>query len=625
MASSQTPALRRTHWKPSLRTVGFSSLGVLFFSLGMVTVYPDSFTGFSEYDDEGYVMIGLRSFLQGNALYDFVHSQYGPFYYLVEASLYTVLHMQVTHNAVRAIMGSFWLLSAALCSWSIFRLTRSWILTALGFTAAIKLVRLFVGSPGHPEEVCLVLLIGVLVGACYLSDGAKLWIGALLGSLIAALALTKINIGVYAALAIGLALLKATPCGYTQKALFALMAIFGLSLPFIILTPLLQQQWAQRTVALVVLAIVAAVLVAWRSETDQFVTPKLWIACTVALGVVGVLIIAPFLMRGTTFSAMLSMSVLQHRSSVKDWYVPFDVPTELIPVTSLMLAVAWTRMSASSKARGPMIVVFNVIKFMISVLWITSFLAVQWPMMYDLVVPCGWLVLVPSSSDVSRKPSFARVALCLLSVFSALYLLPVAGTQVAFSLVLTIPIVCVFLDDAGGMLVTAKRSERVIRVATIAAVFILLTFNAYWALRSAQAYRGLKPLRLAGAERIHVAGKTAADYQWIIATLKNSCDSYFSMPGIFSLYFWTNTPPPTRLLMSNWVGLLSHEQQQQIVNDLSRIQRLCIVYDPRMVEFWRRGQDLSQSPLASYIHDEFVACAERRGYSILVRRDAIQR
>jgi hypothetical protein len=615
----------RTRSKPPLRTILIASLGVLFFSLGMVTVYSKSFTGFSEYDDEGYVMIGLRSFLQGNALYDYVHSQYGPFYYLVEASLYAALHMQVTHNAVRAIMGSFWILSAVLCAWSVFRLTRSWILTALGFTAAVKLLRFFTGSPGHPEEICLVLLIGVLVAACYLSDGAKIWIGALLGSLIAALALTKINIGVYAALAIVLALLKAASRGHAQKALFALLTIAGLSLPFIILTPLLQQEWAQRTVALVVLSIGAAILVAWRSEIDQFVTPKLWIACTVALGVVAALVVTLFLMRGTTFSAMLSMSVLQHRGSVKDWYIPFLVPTESIPVLSLILAIAWVRISASSKPPGPMITTFNVIKAVLSVLWIVSLLKGQWPIMYDLAVPFAWLVLVPSTGDGSRKPSFARVALCLLSVFSALYLLPVAGAQVAFSLVLTIPVVCVFLEDAGVMLAAVPPLVGVMRLVRLAAVIVLLAFNAYGALRSAQAYRGLKSLRLAGAERIHLPRRIAADYRWITATLNDSCDSYFSMPGIFSLYFWTNTPPPTRLLMSNWVGLLSHQQQQQIVNDLSSIQRLCIVYDPRMVEFWRRGQDLSQSPLASYIHDEFVACAKRRGYAILVRRDPDRR
>jgi len=624
MASSVTPALQARHRKPLLRTILIAGLGLLFFSMGTLTVYSKSFIGFSEWDDEGYVMIGLRSFLQGNALYDYVHSQYGPFYYLVEASLYTAFHMPVTHNAVRAIMGSFWLLSAVLCSWSIFRLTRSWILTAVGFTAAIKLLRFFTGSPGHPEEVCLALLTGVLVAACYLSDGAKIWMGALLGSLIAALALTKINIGVYAALAIGLALLKAMPDGNKLRALFALITIAGLSLPFIILVPLLHQGWAQRTVALVVLSLSAAILVAWHSETDQFVTPRLWITCVLACGVAAALVIAPFLMRGTTLSAMLSMSVFQHRGSVKDWYIAFRVPTELLPVASLILAIAWVRISASSWARGPMIVAFNVIKGLLGVLWIISLLKVQWAMMYDLVIPCAWLVLVPPTGNDPGKPSFARLALCLLSVFSALYLLPVAGTQVAFSLVLTIPLVCVFLDDALGLLALVMPSEGVMRLAKVAVVVVLLTVNAYWAFSSAQAYRALKPSRLAGAERIHLSGKIAADYRWITATLNDSCDSYFSMPGIFSLYFWTNTPPPTRLLMSNWIGLLNREQQQQIVNDLSRIQRLCIVYDPGMVEFWRRGQDLSQSPLARYIHDGFVASAERRGYVILVRRDPIR-
>jgi hypothetical protein len=91
------------------------------------------------------------------------------------------------------------------------------------------------------------------------------------------LALTKINIGGYAVLAIGLALLKATPSGPMQKTLFALVAVGGLSLPFIIIAPLLHFEWAQLTVVLVVLSMIAAILAAWCSETEQFVSPSLWI------------------------------------------------------------------------------------------------------------------------------------------------------------------------------------------------------------------------------------------------------------------------------------------------------------------------------------------------------------
>ena len=71
-----------------------------------------------------------------------------------------------------------------------------------------------------------------------------------------------------------------------------------------------------------------ALLVAWSAETELFVTPKLWIAGVLvflAFGSAAVHIIAPFLARGTTLSAMLYMSVLQHKDSVKDWYFSLRV------------------------------------------------------------------------------------------------------------------------------------------------------------------------------------------------------------------------------------------------------------------------------------------------------------
>jgi hypothetical protein len=615
----------RTRWKPQLRTAVFSSVAILFLSMAAVSVYFRSFTGFSDWDDEGYLMFGLRSFLHGKPLYDDVYFQYGPFYYLVQASLYTVLHMQVTHDAVRAIVGLFWLLSAILFSWSVHRLTRSWILTALGFTAAIELLKFFTWSPGHPEEICIALLAGVLVSACYLGDRARVWIAGLLGALIAALALTKINIGCYAALAIGLALLKAMPGSQKQKVFFALITVAGLSLPFVVLAPLLHFDWAQRSVVLAVLSLSAAILVAWYSETERFVTPKLWIACVLASGAAAVLIVVPFLARGTTVSAMLYMSVFQHRDFAKNWYTPFPAGSEWIPLVSLLLAIAWIRISASSAHRGPMIVALNLIKILLSLLWFFNVPTDDWSIMYNFVVPFTWLILVPSTGDGPRKLPFARVALCLLSVFSALYLFPVAGAQVPFSLVPTIPIVCVFLQDAGAMLVTVARWGRVMPIVEVVAVLVLATINVWSAAGSVQSYRRLTPLSLPGAERIRLRRSRAKDYQWITATLKNSCDSYFSRPGILSLYFWTQTEPPTKLLTSDWVGLLNGDRQRRIVSDLSSIQRLCIVFNPSLVEFWRRGQDLSVSPLARYINDEFVPSTERHGYVIRVRADHSRR
>ena len=605
---------------PRLGAVLFSIAAVAIASMAAVTVYFKSFTGFSVWDDEGYVMIGLRSFLQGKALYDYVFSQYGPFYYLVQASIYTVLDLPVTHNAVRAIVASFWLLTAVLCAWAVHRLTRSWILTALGFTGAIRILQFFVGSPGHPEELCIALLMGILVAACYFSDRATVWRACVLGSLVAALALTKINIGCYAALALALAMLKAMPPGPRQKAGFAFLFIGGLSLPIVILSPILHQAWAPRAVIFLILSMSAAVLVAWCSESEQLATPALWAAMIVAAGVVAVIIVALVVVRGTTLLPMLNMTVLQHKDTARNWYAPLRVGRESVAVLSLLLAVAWVKLSAISSARKPMILALTILKIVICALFVLYLARGGWPALYNLAVPWSWLLLVPPTEDASKKSEFARVALCLLGAFAALYPLPVAGAQGPFSLMPVIPALCVFLNDGRIMLVRFLPWPKLMRMVEVAALVFMLTTNAFWVREAAQRYRLLTPLSIAGSERIHLRAEQAASYEGVTAVLKNSCEFNFSMPGMFSFYIWTNSTPPTGMLMNNWIGLLTQDQQRKIITDLSNRPRLCIIYHSGLVGFWRRGQDVSASPLVRYIQDGFQRSMQVGDYVILVRK-----
>ena len=63
---------------------------VLFAALlaaGAATGFCQIFSTFARYDDEGYVMASLQSFLNGHALYDEVYSTFGPAYYLAKGQL----------------------------------------------------------------------------------------------------------------------------------------------------------------------------------------------------------------------------------------------------------------------------------------------------------------------------------------------------------------------------------------------------------------------------------------------------------------------------------------------------------------------------------------------------------
>src|SRR5687767_6048463 len=64
--------------------------------------------------DEGYLMITVQSFLQGEPLYDSVFTQYGPVYYIYEWVIHRAFAMPLTHDATRFLCMFHWLASAAL-------------------------------------------------------------------------------------------------------------------------------------------------------------------------------------------------------------------------------------------------------------------------------------------------------------------------------------------------------------------------------------------------------------------------------------------------------------------------------------------------------------------------------
>ena len=93
-----------------------------------------AFFGFPFYDDEGYLLLSLRQYARGAALYDRLYSQYGPAYFVVFHQLASLLGFEFTHTASRVLTIVVWTASSALCGLTTYRLTRSVVL-AFGGTS----------------------------------------------------------------------------------------------------------------------------------------------------------------------------------------------------------------------------------------------------------------------------------------------------------------------------------------------------------------------------------------------------------------------------------------------------------------------------------------------------------
>ena len=103
------------------------------FAAAAFAAHERLYSTFMEYDDEGYVLLTLQTYLAGQPLYDKTYSQYGPAFYIVESGLRGLTGLPLTHDATRLKSLVLWLLRAGLSAGIVYRLTRSPWLSLVGF------------------------------------------------------------------------------------------------------------------------------------------------------------------------------------------------------------------------------------------------------------------------------------------------------------------------------------------------------------------------------------------------------------------------------------------------------------------------------------------------------------
>src|SRR5882672_540760 len=67
--------------------------------------------------------------------------------------------------------------------------------------------------------------------------------------------------------------------------------------------------------------------------------------------------------------------------------------------------------------------------------------------LFNLIAPFSWLVVVEPSARGLDTNRFARIGLCLTGALAGTYAVPVAGAQLVFATTLLIPVLCVFWND----------------------------------------------------------------------------------------------------------------------------------------------------------------------------------
>lgn len=617
-------------------------VGVLAFAL-LTTIlaliaHPKMFFGFQPYDDEGYMLTALKSFVNHGHLYDKVFTQYGPFYYELWGGLFSIFGIPVTHDAGRNVVTVVWVLASLGFGLGILKITRS-ILLGLGTQIlTFSALEVLTNEPMHPVSL-IALMLAVIVGiAAFVGDEKREspYVMALLGAAVAALVLTKINVGFFALVSVALACAASYQVLWARRWPRVAIELVFLAIPILLMTGKYDEGWA-RHYSIHVFAAALAVVIALRAVAPGrrrdgelrwliggFVVLAL-ISCVAILGA------------GTSVHGLIDGVIRQPLRQSDAFTIPMTLSRRLYAFDAIAVGSALVYWYAAlRRGEGPAspgwTAAWSIFAIVVGVSMAFSVTGQVLPFNsnsltgYTLsMLPFAWVGLIAIDVDSPERARFARVLLPALAVLQGLHAYPVAGSQTLLSVVLLVPVgaLCVANGVRGLMRVTTIEADRVafagfgVLVVLVLGWFTLQTFVRE-PLHVARAnYHGSAPnqLNLPGSHDIHLASYKESDqYEHIANAMRRECNATQMEPGMDSFYLWAEQEPPS-LTATGWETLFDDEAQEQVIEDIAPIEGLCLLRNNERAAGWGLGE----GPLVRYLEHGFTLIGQWGQYELLRR------
>ena len=673
--------------KQRLEIGGWAAAWLIAAVIAVGYVYYSIFSLFQPYDDEGYVLISLRSFFEGKPLYDQVYSSFQPGFYVVHWLLFKCCGVPLSHDSIRLLTLVLWLAAAGLNGLITHRLTGSVLLALFVSIITVQCLQPFANEPGHPQALAYVL-VAAFVGLFGFADSIQERPLALaLGAVAALLLLIKINVGAFAVLAAALLVASAqqrrigkwlgmaigtvmlglpvilwrvqleakgaplTVLGLTELFGLGLIAIrmiadwrfvLLMTIPFAVCAVVLFEMNSPPVAALPVysagllsLSICCAVQMCVSELPDVEFKSIRWGWALAALAVIVGATTLFIMLRGTSLNGVEN-GLLRWPAKVSTSFLIRPRSNWLGLCLGLLGATACfaylhlrQRWSDRRWLRGA--IVAGQLLFGVGML--AEFYVREpgsrtlMPLLDDLphfwMLPFAWLAAVPETGLEQTRSS--RLALLVISVMQPLIACPVAGTQLVPASMLLPVLGAVCLANglraclASHMPVLQRPGLR-LSVGTLCVALLLASFGRE-TLKLGGSYASRVPLNLPGATRIRLTAEEVDTYRAVVAELaRPEVDTFLTLPGLNSFYFWARKEPPNGLNVSGWVVLLDSEAQERIWQAAQNRPGLMVVRNRRLIRSWVGGRSVEQLPLVRHIDENFRTVSAYGGYELMVRR-----
>lgn len=597
-----------------------------------VAAYFALFTQFAPYDDEGTLLVTLKAFANGATLYSDVYTPYGPFYYELFGGLFALSGQAVTTDVSRTLVLVLWVATSLLFGFASQRLTGRLLLGVTGMIAAFGSLYALANEPMHPQILCVLLLGAFALLAVSEPTRRAGWAGAAAGALLAALTLTKLNLGVFAIAALVLAAtLALEPLRRRRWVLWPVAAAL-LAMPVVLMARDLSLGWVRNLMLLEVLAMAAILVAAWpsrpRPDEDGSGLGRWLLGAAVGFAVgfaaIGLAIVLNGSSPADVYDGMVTEAMRVRDVNITE----FPSPGAAVDWAIAAVAAAALSVRLGSSDNAPSIWPGLLRAAAGLTIWFT--VARVAPVALNpsagnpdsLAMVLAWVAAIPPAGVVETPyKRFLRVFLPALAVAQTLQVYPVAGSQMSIAALTFVPVGALCLADALTSLRAwseargARALERfgiVVGVVSVAlAAQFALDSIARPAANGAVVYRDQKALPFDGAGQLRLAPEEADTYARLVGLLhEHRCTDFIGYPNIDSFYLWSGIDAPPPVAPGAWIVALDGERQRRVADELRASPRPCAIRSDARAQNWLRGAPPPDRPLARYVLDGFVPVAE---------------